>query len=400
MSELPRQPKQSRTKIVRPKITELNRVLVWARSAGRCTFCNTSVVESAELGEPVPIGELAHNVGWSESSPRGDDPLLLDQRGNASNLILACRNCHKPIDDGGVVGRYTVEELRRRKQDHESRIESLTAIGADRSAYVLRVVGDIRGVPAELTRPTVLAATTAVGLYPRILPGSHWDSDADLDLRNRGSLTTMSDFERLAHEIRDFTSRVHDGVRRDAVARLAVFAFARIPLLIALGAHLDDKVPTLVFQRRRTDVLNAWTWPNDQRQLVMFGVSRVRAGLPGQPVTLIVNLSGTIHNHDLPAEATTHHHIYVITPVPPARPGPNLISSPVDLASFEETMRGFLAALEANHGNLDSINVFAAISVSAAVTVGRVLMPQVSPMLKIYDRDNNGAFFLALRVRR
>ncbi|ADL45305.1 hypothetical protein Micau_1752 [Micromonospora aurantiaca ATCC 27029] len=63
-------------------------------------------------------------------------------------------------------------------------------------------------------------------------------------------------------------------------------------------------------------------------------------------------------------------------------------------------MRGFLAALEANHGNLDSINVFAAISVSAAVTVGRVLMPQVSPMLKIYDRDNNGAFFLALRVRR
>ncbi|MGW0103145.1 SAVED domain-containing protein, partial [Nocardia sp. NPDC003354] len=138
----------------------------------------------------------------------------------------------------------------------------------------------------------------------------------------------MPDFERLAHEIRDFTSRVHDGVRRDAVARLAVFAFARIPLLIALGAHLDDKVPTLVFQRRRTDVLNAWTWPNDQRQLVMFGVSRVRAGLPGQPVTLIVNLSGTIHNHDLPAEATTHHHIYVITPVPPARPGPNLISSP------------------------------------------------------------------------
>ncbi|MFV2102058.1 SAVED domain-containing protein [Micromonospora sp. LOL_024] len=378
----------------------MNKILVWAKAAGRCTFCNTPVVEAAELGEPVPIGELAHNVGWSESSPRGEDPLSFQQRADASNLILACRNCHKPIDDGGVAGRYTVEELKRRKQEHESRIESLTAIGADRSAYVLRIVGDVRGVPAELARPTVLAATTAAGLYPRILPGSHWDSDADLDLRNRGDLNTMRDFERLASEITDFTKRVHDGVRRDVVTRIAVFAFARIPLLVALGARLDDKVHALVFQRHRTDAMNAWTWPSSQKQLTLFRVTRVRMGNSSQSVTLLLNLSGTIHEQDLPAETTSDHHIYTISPVPPAEPGPTLVTSPADLASFEGAMREFLATVEADHGKLDAINVFAAVGISSAVTIGRVLMPHVSPALDIYDRSDNGSFFLALRVRR
>ncbi|MHA4945686.1 SAVED domain-containing protein [Micromonospora sp. SD19] len=394
MSVLPQQPKQSR-----PKVTEQNKILVWARAAGRCTFCNLSLVEATEIGEAVPIGELAHNVGWSEGSPRGEAPLPFEQRADASNLILACRNCHKPIDDGGVAGRYTVEELKRRKQEHESRIESLSAIGADRSAYVLRIVGDVRGVPAELARSTVLAATTAAGLYPRILPGSHWDSDADLDLRNRGSLN-RTDFERLAWEIADFTKRVHDGVRRDAVTRLAVFAFARIPLLIALGSRLDDKVSTIVFQRHRTDTMNAWTWPSNQKQMVLFRVTRVRMGESRQSVTLVLNLSGTIHEQDLPTEAAVNHHIYSIAPVPPAESGPTLLSSPADLASFEGILREFLASVEADHGRLDEINVFAAVGISAAVTIGRVLMPHVSPALNVYDRRDDGTFFLALQVRR
>jgi hypothetical protein len=166
-----------------------------------------------------------------------------DGRQAPENLILACRNCHKPIDDGGVVGRYDVDELLKRKWEHETRIRRLTDIGADHGAFVLRVVGDIRGVPPELNRRTVLAAATAAGLYPKILPGSHWE-DVDLDLRRRGDLNAREAFVRVLPELEMFAQRVHDGVRLDDTARIAVFGFARIPLLVALGALLDDKVPT------------------------------------------------------------------------------------------------------------------------------------------------------------
>jgi hypothetical protein len=392
---LTKKPKQTR-----PPILERTKILVWSRAAGRCTFCNTLVTEATSLGEPVPIGELAHNVGWSEDSPRGESLLSSPERADASNLILTCRNCHKPIDDGGVTGRYTVDELIRRKQDHETRIETLTAIGADRFAYVLRVVGDVRGVPPELARPTVLAATTAAGLYPKILPGNNWDSDVDLDLRNRGALDTQAEFERLIPDIAAFAGRIHDGVRRDEVARLAVFAFARIPLLIAFGARLDDKVPTLVFQRHRTDRANAWTWPADERPPVTFDIARIRAGASRKSVALVVNLSGSIPLEDLPERILAEGYVYEIAVEPPAEPGPALIWSAADLASFEGVMRKFLAAVEANHGRVDSIDLFPAVGVSAAVTIGRVLMPHVSPAWNIHDRGSDGRFFNALRVQR
>jgi hypothetical protein len=191
----------------------------------------------------------------------------------------------------------------------------------------------------------VLAATTAAGLYPKILPGSHWDSDADLDLRNRGDLETKTDFDRLLPEITAFIGRIYDGVRRDEVTRLAVFAFARVPLLIALGARLNDKVPTLVFQRHRADSDNAWTWPATEQPLVTFGVSRTHTDNRRQSVALVLNLSGTIDEQDIPENILASHHMYSIAPALPAEPGPALISSAADLASFEGVLRKFLAIL-------------------------------------------------------
>ncbi len=94
-------------------------IAVWAAAAGRCTFCNRLVLENEDLGEPVAIGELAHNVGWGEKSPRGESDLSADERREASNLLLLCRTCHIPIDQGGVAKRYTVARLAEFKREHE-----------------------------------------------------------------------------------------------------------------------------------------------------------------------------------------------------------------------------------------------------------------------------------------
>ena len=377
--------------------SELAKRLVWAAAAGRCTFCNASVIANDDLGEPVPIGELAHNVGATSNSPRGDSDLTRDERAEAENLLLVCRNCHKPVDEHGNLGRWSVEELQRRKREHEQRIHDLTAIGADRKAYLVRVVGQVRGTPPELSRDTVLQAATAAGLYPQRLPEAHF-SDVDLDLTNRGDQHSRSDFEACVADIDRLAARIHDGVRHDAIHRVAVFGFARVPLLVQLGASLDDKLETLVFHRHRVDDGNAWTWPQAEPSCE-FEINQLQTGSDHDAIALVLSLSGEIKPGELPPDIDASFTIYEIHPVEPAERGPKLLKSPADLARFESQLRRFLAQVEQTHGKVPSIAVFPAVGVGPAVTLGRVLMPDVSPGLRVFDRDDGGVFFEALAVR-
>lgn len=369
---------------------------VWAAAAGRCTFCNRSVLMNEDLGEAVPIGELAHIVGATEQSPRGASEVGRDARAEADNLILACRNCHKPVDDGGVAKRYSIEELQRRKREHEQRVYELTEIGTDRKATVLRVAGTIRGVAPELTRETVLGATTSSGLYPQRLPGSYWNV-VDADLRQQMGESDQVYFQRAIPMIDELVARVHSGIGSDMISRLAVFGFARIPLLVYLGARLDDKVPTNIFQRHRVDKGNAWNWPVEPHAVPTFSTDTIRQGSQSDNVAIIFNLSGTIADKDLHHDIDDTYTVYAISSSPT---GPSVISSPEALAAFEKELREFFAMVEANHGKLMTLCVFSAIPVSAAIVVGRVLMPNVSPALCIYDRDESGNFFRAMEVRK
>lgn len=85
----------------RKKPSERTKCIVWAqpRAVARCAtvWC----WENEQLGEPVSIGELAHNVGATTGSPRVLTDPSGDERAEPENLLLVCRSWHKPVDDGG-----------------------------------------------------------------------------------------------------------------------------------------------------------------------------------------------------------------------------------------------------------------------------------------------------------
>ena len=382
----------------RPQISDSARLLVWAKSAGRCTLCNALVTENENLGEAVTIGELAHNVGWAESSPRGESNLSAEGRAACDNLLLLCRNCHKPIDANGQIGRYSVEELARFKREHEQRIEMLTGVGADRKATLIRVVGTIRGAQPELTYDTVLGALVKSGHFPDLLPNA-FRAEYELDLRNITEPYSAADFATCTRQIDALVGRINEGIKLGAVSRLAVFGFARIPVLIYLGAHLDDKVATLIFQRQRTDDANAWSWP-EASDVVDFDVSLLKQGSERGNVALLLNLSGTIGIEELPTAQQESYSIYSVAPSLPMTPGPSLVISPGTLVNFDRAVREFLSVAESSHGKIARVDVFAAVPVSVAVSIGRALMPSVSPVLRVFDRDESGQFFEALEVKR
>lgn len=382
---------------IRPRIPDTVKIAVWAAAAGRCAICNEYVVGNDRMGEAVAIGELAHNVGWSVNSPRGETDADIE-RSDAENLLLVCRNCHKPTDT--KTGRYTVGWLRQRKMEHELRIKLATEIGADRSAVVLRMVGEIRGTPPELTYDTALDALVAEGYAPQTLSYVH-RSAVEIDLRGRVNVGTSEYFKQCAEQIDGVLQAVLHGVQYDEVTRVAVFGFARIPLLVHLGARLDDKVRALIFQRHRVDNGNPWRWPDGHdANISTFSTSLLQEGSDKSKVALLVNVSGTIKQDELPPQIDGSFSIYTLSPELPLARGPSVINSLATLKNFEETIRVFLAQIESEHGKIPTMAVFPAVPISGAIALGRALMLDVSPALQVYDRDNAGKFFEALEVKR
>lgn len=382
----------------RPSIPDKVKYAVWGASAGRCTICNKYVIDNDDMGEAVPIGELAHNIGWGEKSPRGEGSSEIDTS-SADNLLLLCRNCHKPTD--AKTERYTEEKLRQLKIDHENRIKRLTEIGADRSAVVVRMVGAIRNVPPELTYDTVLNALVSEGYFPELLPNAHRTA-VEIDLRDRVNAGTPEYFAESARHIEGTLNTVLDGVRLNSTSRIAVFGFARVPLLVHLGARLDDKVSALIFQRQRGDAADAWRWPNQtgKPSELKFSIDRSQKGADKTKVAVVANLSGTILPEELPEHISDDYTVYTITPSAPSNPGPSLIDSQRSLVSFERTARELFALVERDHGKIPYVSLFPAVPLSAAITLGRVLMPDVSPALHVFDRDEDNQFFMALEVKK
>ena len=231
------------------------------------------------------------------------------------------------------------------------------------------------------------------------IPGAY-RHEVEVDLRRLPDEGSVDYFKACAVQIDELASRINDGIRRDEIQRLAVFGFARIPVLAHLGSRLDDKVPTVIFQRQRVDDANAWKWPSPTASTPSFVFEAAYAHEDRSSAVVILNLSGVIHVDDLPAEILDRATVYVLRPDDESHIGPNLISSPEALKAYEQSVRQLLAHLEGQHGRLERLPIFMAVPLSAAIVMGRVLMPNVSPILEVHDRDSEGRFFKALEVQR
>src|SRR5882757_5237499 len=80
-------------------VSPKTRAVIWARSAGRCNYCNALLIGDLISGnDGGNFGLIAHIVAEEPNGPRGDpvrSPLLGD---DPANLMLMCHVHHKLID--------------------------------------------------------------------------------------------------------------------------------------------------------------------------------------------------------------------------------------------------------------------------------------------------------------
>src|ERR1700677_4418349 len=128
------------TDVTRKIKREVEREL-WGRAAARCEFsdCNRLLYKSGVTQEPVNVAEMAHIYSFSKDGPRGWGPFTFNKSGlnDVANLMLACHDCHKLIDDDKKGEKYSAELLKRWKSEHETRVRIATGIPATKRSHVV-----------------------------------------------------------------------------------------------------------------------------------------------------------------------------------------------------------------------------------------------------------------------
>ena len=196
-------------------LSDLDRRVLWVRAGGRCTLCNRYLLEGDLTHVEVPLGEGAHIVGAVDSakSPRGKDPLPVEERDTVDNIMLACSGCHTEIDQHKASQLLNVEFLRERKRQHEADINLQTSLVKDRRTAILRMAGDIRGDVMELPRQA--AAETVIRCaqrFPYFLE-SYDRQGVEIDLQQLpGEHPLDPDYYRLAADAIDAPSRTGYGL--------------------------------------------------------------------------------------------------------------------------------------------------------------------------------------------
>jgi hypothetical protein len=365
-------------------MSEPERCKLWVRAGGRCTLCKKDLMEGSLTYEEMPLGEGAHIVGQKQTarSPRGEDAMLPTERDLASNILLACSNCHTEIDKQIALSVMTIDELRHRKAQHENEIAHLTGLTSDRRSSVLRVFGHVKNAPVVLDRAEAARAVIRSGeRFPLFMPAfDRQGIEVDLRRLPGEDRATPAYYAAATQMITDALDRMQQGIERGDVVHLSVFAFARLPLLVYLGAHLDDAVAAEIYQRHRAT--NGWEWPQAGRAQV-FTTSMLKTGaVEASDGALIVNLSGNTRVEDLPESL----HDAPVWELSPDRRDEDVIASRESLAAFESAVRQFFTDLESTHKRLARLHVFGPIPISAAVTLGRVLKaPDLRPSVVTYD---------------
>ena len=378
-------PKKSRTNALSP----LTRMILWAKSAGRCQYsgCNKSLIGDLISGaEDKNFGFVAHIVADTPTGPRGDlirSPLLSD---DVSNLMLLCHVHHKLIDVDGV-DQHPEDRLLAMKAGHERRVEIVTAIDDDRASHVLRYAANIGGHDSPVAYQQISTA-----MLPDRFPA---DGSRTLDIEIHGSAyqdhePQYWDFQR-ENLNRQFATKIRERIESREIRHLSVFALAPQPLLIELGRLLCDIAPADVHQLHREP--KGWRWPVDGPAM------RFRVREPTRsdgPIALVFALSATITDNRITDILGADAAIWAIEA---EQPHNDIMKRPTDLAEFRRLARSIFNTIKARHGEQAVINIFPAMPVSAAVEVGRVWMPKADLPLVVFDQNRRlQGFVRALEI--
>ncbi|MFM0619774.1 SAVED domain-containing protein [Paraburkholderia nemoris] len=274
----------------------------------RCQFtgCGRNLRHHAATGRRGRFSYFAHIVAASADGPRGDSKQSTALASDPSNFMLLCDECHRVIDKVNPA-RYTVEVLRKMREDSIAEVRRLLDTLQHKQSEVIAIVGNIAGQPAQFSIDDAHEALWGAGLrsddakparyfYPG---GQHHDVHS--------AAYWASLFQQMKLDL-PMLQTLLNGTRAGAARpRLSVFPMHSTSVLLLAGRLLGDTEGTYLFQPHRNKVGpgTRWAWPTTHAMpaLDKFKAEVVRPDAGDQDAaTLIVALTSDIDAARLPAD--------------------------------------------------------------------------------------------------
>jgi CBASS immunity sensor of nucleotide second messenger signals len=366
-------------------VSPKTRAVLWARSAGRCHYCNSSLIGDYISGnEDANFGFVAHIVADKPTGPRGDPIRSPQLEDNVSNLMLMCYPHHKLIDRD-ELDQYPEQRLLDMKAVHEERIRILTDVTQDRSSHVLRYGAKIGEHDSPVSFRRVRMA---------MLPQRYPYEGRSIGIGIAGNIATDDEDKFWSIEPdnlkQQFQRTISERISAREIEHLSVFGLGPIPLLVELGSLLGDITPADIYQLHREPA--GWRWAEDGPRITFV---RSRPAEIKPKIALKLGISATVTDDRIASVLGDDVAIWSLTA---ENPNNDIMRHAADLAEYRRQIRSLFDEIKAAHGQSGIINVFPAIPVSCAVETGRVRMPKADLPLLIYDQIANKGFISRLTI--
>ena len=349
---------------------------IWFAAHGRCEFrgCNKRLYTSGVTMEKCNISNYAHIIGDSPDGPRGNE-LSKTLSKDPSNLILLCPECHDLIDSKSGEKKYTVEDLKSMKKEHEERIDFLTGICPNQKSLVV-AYGPKLGQDNQLFQKDVLNNIILPERYPLDL------NPIEIHMKNTALDESMQVYwqtEQLQIETlcRD---KVIKTLESGACSHISLFPLGPQPLLIKLGTILNDRYNVQVYQKHREP--DTWRWLENRSSNNI--IVEEPADKTKEPM-LIIALSTQAIKARVLQRFGANASIWTITC---DIPGNDMMESQYQLEQFRMAARKVMNDIK--NSNLENIDlkIFMAAPASCAVELGRIRMPKADSKWVIFDYSN------------
>lgn len=380
----------------RKSIPDAVKLQLWTRAGGRCEFCdcNKPLWRDGLTLKNIKLGEMAHIIGASSDGPRGNDSSEELQQ-DFDNLMLLCHEHHKLVDS--KPEEYPAEQLRTWKRQHEHRIFVQTSIhGTEYQTTILRFAYKIGERFVEISNEATWKAIAPK--YPTPYPAEGKGIlIEDRNFNRQGPPEIWEDTAaRIQRSISSILENVHDGQR---IKHLSIFALGPMPLLICLGKIIGDTIPCDIYQahRENQDTNNNWKWPEGKEESNMeFQVIEKNSSSTDKDIALVMSLSDKIRPEQYSGNINDSNPIYEMVI---ENPDPRFLQSKKMLQDFSNSYRRILNHIEEVHGKDCKIHLFPAVPVSAAIEIGRVLIPTKDSEIQIYEWNKSaGSFKKVLKI--
>lgn len=355
-----------------------------AASGGHCQFegCPCNLFKDDLTWAEFNNSNVAHIVASSPDGPRGsDDSYELSDK--YENLMLMCPTHHKEIDNDTET--YTVEKLRRIKQEQERRVQELLEGMNYPESEIVILESPIKGkLDVHVDKKQTVEALRSRKKNPA---SSH---PTLIKVDGYGQYNSPIYWQILSEKLRTAVEKEITGhFQYYPELMLSVFPLAPIPLIAKLGELIGDKREVDVFQKTRRP--ETWCWRSESGTNTFSTEIICNEDGDAEKTAVILSLTARVSTDRVLAvyNAATIYHIVA------EKNGVDCIVSPEDLKLFWQEYQSVCDQIK-NNDNSENVAVFPAIPVSAAFEIGRRHMHGVYPVLHIYDDDNG--FFEALTI--